>query len=141
MILYAANRLYYADGFSRVMKKGCIFMMRVKNKFIAILLAVMVAVAWCVPAFADDAGPAADSGTGNESAVEETKPAEQEKPADTSQPTGDSPAENSSQQTAAPATSGENTTTVQNSDSASGVKAKSATGGHSTYHAVDNATT
>jgi hypothetical protein len=51
-------------------RKDVIFMTKAKNKFISVILAVMVAVAWCVPAFADDAVPAGDSGTGNEAAAE-----------------------------------------------------------------------
>ena len=53
-------------------RKDVIFMTKAKNKFISVILAVMVAVAWCVPAFADDVESTGDSDTSNEAAVEET---------------------------------------------------------------------
>jgi len=115
--------------------------MHMKNKFISIILAVMVAVAWTVPAFADDVTPAADSSTNTEATVEETKPAEQEKPAETVQPTEALSTESTSEKAETPEASGEKSSSAQNEDSGSEVKAKALTGGHSVYHAVDNTTT
>ena len=115
--------------------------MHMKNKFISIILAVMVAVAWTVPAFADDVTPDADSGTNTEATVEETKPAKQEKPAETVQTTEAPSTESTSEKAETPEASGEKSSSAQNEDSDSEFKANALTGGHSVYHAVDNTTT
>ena len=47
-----------------------------KNKFISVLLSVMIAVAWSVPAFADDVTTETDPGAAADTTVEKTEPTE-----------------------------------------------------------------
>ena len=120
-------------------------MMHCKNKFISVILAVIVAVAWCAPAFADDVEPAASAEKSTEAAVEETKAAEktteEEKPAETAQPADTSSMENTSQEAKTQKESGETSSGAQNTESKDAVKAQAVTGGHSVYKPVDDSTT
>jgi len=116
--------------------------MHMKNKFISIILAVMVAVAWTVPAFADDVNPAADTdaGTSTEQTVEETKPAEQEQPKETTQPTEAGSSEKAAENPTPSEQSTEKSSDEQNAKDDSTAKVKSLNGGHSVYYEVDNST-
>ena len=61
-----------------------------KNKFISVVLAVMVALAWSVPAFADDVDPNSNTDGNKEIVVQEgepgsvdSEPAEEDQPSET----------------------------------------------------------
>ncbi len=131
-------------------------MMHCKNKFISVLLAIMVAVAWTVPSFADDVGANTDSTSASKAVSEETVPKETEEPVKEEQASKEvnenqsgeaiqqeesSSAENTSEKADAPAVSGGEPSNAQNADTGNEVKAKALTSGHSVYYAVDNSTT
>ena len=132
-------------------------MMHCKNKFISVLLAIMVAVAWTVPSFADDQLTAAGAESSTEAVTEETAPAEKAEPEEEAvkeeQPSEEETqseevvqqeeslsTENSSEE------AGTNTESVEqsagnmktNADSSEDVKA--AGSGHSVYYEINNST-
>ena len=114
-------------------------MTKAKNKFISVILAVMVAVAWCVPAFADDVESTGDSDTSNEAAVEETKPAEKEQSAEQSEDSTSTSDSSSDAAADSAEQAGDNSKSTDKKNAAA-VKAKGETDGHSHYDEVNNST-
>ncbi|MBR0455989.1 MAG: hypothetical protein IJJ01_04915 [Firmicutes bacterium] len=132
-------------------------MMHYKNKFISVLLAIMVAVAWTVPSFADDQLTAAGAESSTEAVTEETAPAEkaepEEEPVKEEQPSEEEKqsedvvqqeeslsTESTSEEAGTNTESVEQSTSEVKTNAGSSESVKAAGSGHSVYYEVNNST-
>ena len=105
-----------------------------KNKFIAVILAIMVAVAWSVPAFADDEVPADSETKAKAVKVEEPAPAKEE-------PVAETPKEEPSAETQAETSEPNDSSDISANDVTTKKETvKAAEGGHSTFIEINDST-